>query len=202
VSGTSDQDQPTSTRRGPIVAVVVLVVLAAVGLGWWALSGDDDAGDTATAAAEQDTGTTGAEAGSDRTDPGATDPAAGPEGAPDGGAEPAPPVELAPVAGGSEAELCAAIVARLGEYRAVAADGGVDQTLLDALDEFEAQIDTQSDDQDWGDRIIEALTNVRREWVTALSAQDQGDEGEADERFDAALGHLDRAIDDAGCPTA
>jgi hypothetical protein len=202
VSGTPGQDQPTSTRRGPIVALVVLVVLAAVGLGWWALSGSgSDDGDDTTTAAERDTATTAPDGESGPTEPGAN-PGDGPEGAADGDVEPAPPVELAPVAGSTEAELCAAIVARLGEYRAVAADGGVDQTLLDALDEFEAQVDTQSDDQDWGDRIIEALTNVRREWVTALSAQDQGDDGEADERFDAALGHLDRAIDDAACPTA
>lgn len=184
------------------MALVVLVVLAAVGLGWWALSGDDDGDGATTAAAEQGSDATDPDEGSDPTTTGSTEPGVGPDGAPDNGVEPAPPVELAPVAGGDEAELCAAIVARLGEYRAVAADGGVDQTLLDALDEFEAQIDTQSDDQDWGDRIIEALTNVRREWVTALSAQDQGDEGGADERFAAALGHLDRAIDDAGCPTA
>ena len=85
---------------------------------------------------------------------------------------------------------------------AVEAGDATDQDLLDAIDEFEAQVDTQSDDQDWGDRIVERLTNVRREWATSLAAQRDGDEAAAQEHADAALGHLDRAIDDAGCPTA
>lgn len=111
-----------------------------------------------------------------------------------------PPVELSPVQGEGEAELCSGIVARLEDYRAVAADGGVDQALLEALTEFQAQVDTQSDDQDWGDRIIEALTNTRREWATALAAEAQGDDASAQERYAAAIGHLDTAIEDAACP--
>lgn len=112
-----------------------------------------------------------------------------------------PPGLLEPVSGANEAELCRAVVERLGEYRDVATDLAPDRFLLEALDEFEAQIDTLADDQDWGDRIIEDLTTVRREWVTALSAESSGDDAEAERRTDAALTSLEEAIDDAACPT-
>ena len=63
-------------------------------------------------------------------------------------------------------------------------------------------MDTQSDDQDWGDRIIEQTTNVRREWVTALAAERDGDSAAADDHDATAVEYLDQAIDDAACPTA
>lgn len=77
-----------------------------------------------------------------------------------------------------------------------------DEVLVAQLAEFEGQIDTQADDQEWGDRIIEDLTGVRREWVTARSAASDGDDEKAQEHGDAAIDLLDRAIDRSDCPTA
>ncbi len=65
-----------------------------------------------------------------------------PPGDPD--ADPAPlPVDLTPVAGNTEAELCQAILVRIGEYRDAVADELPSPELIDALEEFELQVDTQ-----------------------------------------------------------
>jgi hypothetical protein len=161
----------------------------------------DDPSDSAarSSTAEAATSTTDADASGDPATADDATPAA--DGSSDG-AESDLPVDLTPVSGEGEAELCAAIVTRLEEYRNAASDGLPSQELIDALDEFEAQVDTQSDDQDWGDRIVEQTTNVRREWVTALAAERDGDSAAADDHNATAVDHLDQAIDDAACPTA
>jgi len=123
-----------------------------------------------------------------------------PPGDPD--ADPAPlPVDITPVSGDTEAQLCEAILVRTAEYRVAVAAGIPGPELLDALEEFEAQVDTQSDDQDWGDRIIEQLVNARRELVTAVGAASDGDDAAAASRQEAGVDRLDRAIDEADCPT-
>ena len=109
-------------------------------------------------------------------------------------------VPFDPVVGGDEPTLCAAVIERLQLYRDATADELPDDTLTTTLEQFEAQIDVEANDQDWGDRIIEQLTNVRREWATARSAQAAGDSARAQERNEAALGFFDAAID-TECPT-
>jgi hypothetical protein len=189
---TPDPDTTSNGRRPLLIAAVVggALVLAVV----LALLLRDDSSDTDTAGGTTTTTTSTPDATTAAGDAAVE--------AGDAAAEEQLPVALTPVEGTTEAELCDAIVVRLGDYRDVVADELPSQDLLDAIDEFEAQVDTQSDDQDWGDRIVEQLTNVRREWATSLAAQRDGDEAAAQEHADAALGHLDRAIDDAGCPTA
>ena len=114
-----------------------------------------------------------------------------------------PVVPIEPVQGTSPAELCAAVVERVQLYRDTAAETPVpDEVLVEQLAEFEGQIDTQADDQEWGDRIIEDLTGVRREWVTAQSAASDGDNEKAQEHGEAAIDLLDRAIERSDCPTA
>ncbi len=194
-------DTTSNGRRPLLIAAVVggaLVLAVVLALLW-----RDDSSDTDTAGERSTTTTT--TSASDATT--AAGDAVGDAviGAADGGdatTDEQLPVALTPVEGTTEAELCDAIVVRLGDYRDAVADELPTQDLLDAIDEFEAQVDTQSDDQDWGDRIVEQLTNVRREWATSLAAQRDGDEAAAQQHADAALGHLDRAIDDAACPTA
>ena len=124
-----------------------------------------------------------------------------PPGDPD--ADPAPlPVDLAPVEGETEAQLCQAILVRIGEYRDAVADEIPSPELIDALEEFELQVDTQSDDQDWGDRILEQMVNARRELVTAVAAAGVDDAETASARQTAGVDRLDRAIDEADCPTS
>ncbi len=200
---------PERRRTTLIAAAVLVLALAGVGL-LLVLRDTSDTPSTAAAdaAATDGTATDGTATDgtplSSPTDQG-TDPAAGPASDaptdPDGSAtQDEVPVDLTPVTGTTETALCTAIVERLGQYRTAAADGIPGQPLIDALAEFEAQIDTQSDDQDWGDRIVEQLTNARREWATARSADSSGDSAEAARRAEAGRGRLDRAIDD--CPTA
>lgn len=202
----TDPDPTTSTpSRRPLLIAAVAGVLLVVGLVLVLTLRDDtddtDAAATATTERVDDASASGTGTGTD-SDPSTAADAPADDAASGGAGADAPPVELTPVTGDGEAELCAAIVDRLGEYRAAVDDALPTQALLTALEEFEAQIDTQSDDQDWGDRIIEQLTNVRREWVTSIGATDSGDDDAAQEHADAATEHLDAAIDDAACPTA
>jgi hypothetical protein len=178
-----------------VVIVVIVVIVVAVS------NGDDgraDPGPAETSRSDTDGST---EDAADQTVTTSGDAGTTPPIGPSTTTTVLPPALLEPVSGVDEAALCRAVVERLGEYRDVATDLAPDRFLLEALDEFEAQIDTLSDDQDWGDRIIEDLTTVRREWVTALSAESSGDDAEAERRNDAALTSLGEAIDDAACPT-
>ena len=101
------------------------------------------------------------------------------------------------------AEFCRDAVERVPLYRDGADETPVpDEVLAEQLAESEAQIDTQADDQDWGDRIIEDLTGVRRQWVTARSAASDGDDEKAQAHGRAAVDLLDHIVDRADCPTA
>ena len=183
-------DEPTvppNPRRTRTIALVAVIAAAAVLATLFALTRDDAEPGAASPAVTE---------GDATADPSGETGQSAPTSAPTTTELPA--ALLVPVSGSDEGELCAAVVERLTEYRDLAASGGVDQQLVEALDEFEAQVDTQSDDQDWGDRIVEQLTNVRREWVTALAAEESGDPGT---HLEAAAAFLDTAIDDAGCPT-
>jgi len=111
-------------------------------------------------------------------------------------------IPIGTVPGDDETEICPAILDRLETYRQLAIENPLPtiRQLLPGLEEFEAQIFTLADAQTWGDRIVEQLVNVRREWSTALSAADSGNESEAKARAGSALEYLDAAID-ADCPT-
>lgn len=203
-----DEPSTAAPRRGLVLAAalgaVLIVVLAVVLF----TTRDDD--DSATSDTTEDTNTDEAASPSgqdDGADDGSDDTSGdAPDGSEDTALDPeAPPttlVPIGPVEGTGEAELCAAIVERVQQYRDATADQLPDEVLVTSLEEFEAQVDTLSDDQDWGDRIIEQLTNVRREWATARSAAQNDETAEAEARNEAALGHLDQAIDTADCPTA
>ena len=96
----------------------------------------------------------------------------------------------------TDGDTCRNVVARLEEYRDLAANSSMDH-LLElqlGLDEFEAVTDFVADGQEWGDLMVEQLVMVRRDWSTAYAADRDGDEQTAIERFDAALGFLDAAI--------
>lgn len=198
-----DDAADTATPRSRLIVAavlgaVLLVVLAVVLI---SSRGDDDesAGSTTTAATTDEDGPS-----EDSSDDGAPDdpttdgsePVEGPD------ATVATVVPVDPIQGSTEAELCAAIVERLEQYRDAAREQLPDDVMIASIDEFEAQVDTLSDDQDWGDRIIEQLTNVRREWATARSAAQADEPEEAEARNEAAIGHLDQAIETADCPTA
>ena len=205
-AGQHEQPPTAAPRRGLVLAAalgaVLIVVLAVVLF----TTRDDDGEDSAASDATEDTSADEAAGpsepdGSEDTNGGSA------EGSPedtsdDPDATVTTLVPTGPVEGTGEAELCAAIVERVQQYRDATTEQLPDEVLVTSLEEFEAQVDTLSDDQDWGDRIIEQLTNVRREWATARSAAQNDETAEAEARNDAALGHLDRAIDTADCPTA
>lgn len=197
-----DIPQDAESRRPLLIAAVVGAVLVAALLVLLAVTRDDadpaDADGTTTTEQPEEgtTSETTATEVPDASDPDGEDPVA----PPDEGEVVATSVPIGAVAGTTEAELCTAIVARIELYRAVVVESIPDEDLITALEEFEAQIDVQSDDQDWGDSIMESLTNVRREWATARSAAAGGDESEARARTDASIEHLDEAIA-TPCPT-
>lgn len=190
-----------SRRRQLILALVAAVVVVIVVIVVAVSNGDDGRADPEPADTSRSDTDEPTEDAADQTATTSGDAEAASPVGPSTTTTVLPPGLLEPVSGTDEVELCRAIVVRLGEYRDAATNLAPDLFLLEALDEFEAQVDTLSDDQDWGDRIIEDLTTVRREWVTALAAQSSGDEAEAERRNDAALASLDEAIDDAACPT-
>lgn len=95
-----------------------------------------------------------------------------------------------------EATACAAIQARLMEYRDLAESAGPDGllTLQLGIEEFEHQIDFISQQQDWGMQMVEQLSHVRREWSTAYSEHASGNTAVAQEHFAAAFEHMDEAL--------
>jgi len=194
--GLTDEQHPSSGDRNRtlLIGAAVLAVVAVLVITLVLRDDSDTASDTNSSTTTE----AGAANGVDATDSSVA--LTSPPGDPD--ADPAPlPADLTPVAGDSEAQLCEAILVRIGEYRDAVAAEIPSPELLDALEEFEAQVDSQSDDQDWGDRIIEQMVNARRELVTAVGASSDGDEAAAASRQEAGVDRLDRAIDEAGCPT-
>lgn len=110
-------------------------------------------------------------------------------------------VPIGPVPGDGEVEICAGIVDRLRTYRRVVADnGGPTRLILDSMAEFENEIFTLAENHDWGDRIIERLVHVRREWANSLAAASGGEPEASARAARAALGRLDTAIAEADCP--
>jgi hypothetical protein len=198
------QDDTTTdggeSRRPLLIAAAVGAVLLVAALVLLVVTRDDGDGTTDTTSTTEvtddaESATTSTPANTETEDPDPGEEPAAPEEEPV-----ATSVPLGAVDGTTEAEICTAIVARLELYRAVVVDGLPDEELITALEEFEAQIDVQSDDQDWGDSIMESLTNVRREWATARAAAAADDAAEARARTDASIEHLDEAIDTT-CPT-
>jgi hypothetical protein len=196
--------ESAESRRPLLIAAVVGAVLVIVLLVLLAVTRDDDSdsADATTSTTAAATGDTDATDTTEAPQPGTDEPGTDDTAAPSDEAEAvATSVPIEAVAGTTEAELCTAIVARIELYRAVVVESIPDEDLIAALEEFEAQIDVQSDDQDWGDSIMESLTNVRREWATARSAAAAGEDAEARARTDASIEHLDDAIA-TPCPTA
>jgi hypothetical protein len=184
-------DQPSTSndrRRGPLLAgaVAVAVLLAATG-GFLLLRDDaDDDGDSnaaTTTAAGQASSTPST------ADTGGTD-------------EPAGTVPVGAIAGGSAAERCDGVVTRLEAYVSVAEVTPVpDASVVENFDEFTDEIFTLADGAEWGDRLIEDLTAVRREWSNAAAAASDGDDPAAQAAGAAALEELEAAISGADCPT-
>lgn len=119
---------------------------------------------------------------------------------PDPGPPPSDPPEVPlpplPTIGSTEGETCESVKVGLREYRERAASSPLSEliTLQFGLDEFEAVADFVAEGHDWGNRIVEQLVVVRRDWSTAYSADQEGDREVADERFRAAIDALDAAI--------
>lgn len=104
------------------------------------------------------------------------------------------------IAAKGEVAACTEVQARLRTYRAIAANAPVSDLglLQSSLDEFEQNVYTVADQQDWGDRMIERLTNVRRLWANAMA---QAEDGAAAKKQSAeALKTLDEALA-VDCPT-
>lgn len=104
---------------------------------------------------------------------------------------------------GAPSDTCSAIQDQLQEYRDIAADTapqGLIQLSL-GLEEFEHEIDFLGKGADWSNAILEQVVQVRRDWVTAYSAAQTGDQVQADARHASALGYLDTALD-VDCPKA
>lgn len=102
---------------------------------------------------------------------------------------------------GNPNETCTAIRVRLQEYRDVAAASTV-TTLTDLslrLEEFEHEIDFLGQGSDWSIAMVEQIFQVRRDWITASSAAEAGDQEESGQRRASALALLDQAIS-VECP--
>jgi hypothetical protein len=105
------------------------------------------------------------------------------------------------IQGTTPAEICAGVVARLEEYRSITASQPAPAPIVvDNLAQFTDEIFTLADQQVWGDRMIEELTTVRREWANAASALGAEDAEAAEAAGAAAQDALTRAIDEADCP--
>jgi len=102
-----------------------------------------------------------------------------------------------------EETTCRAIVEKLEAYRDIAAGESMENLPVLALnlEELEHDIDFYGQAQDWADYILERLVLVRRDWVTAHSAAESGDQAEAQARYEAAMENLDAAIA-VDCPSA
>ncbi len=185
--------------RGPgpariwLGAVVALLLVGGV-VAFAVSSGGDDGEDT--------TGGTGSQETVESTEPAPAEPEV-PTEVPDTEA-PVTEIEIpaAAIVGADEVQRCAAVVQRLQEYRNLAAITGTTAVgqLFEAASDFEAELFTVAESQDWGDRIIEQLVNVRREWADARSARET-DPAAAEEHAATALALLDDTIASADCPT-
>ena len=81
------------------------------------------------------------------------------------------------------------------------ADERRDHADAEGMSEFEADIFTLADNQEWGDRIIEQLVSVRREWANARAARNSGDDDQASANATTAIELLDATIASTDCPT-
>ena len=211
---TGEAAESNRSRRSWIaiatVAVVAVTAVVAVAL---AARGDDEGEPATTSNLTGPTGSDTTEAttsisNGDSTGMSSTGPSATPPSsttAPTTAEPQGSLVPLGPVQGTGEAEICTNVLARLGEYRAaiVAAGTNADQLgiLFENLTDFESDIYTQAEQQDWGDRIIEDLTTARRHLAEARAAATESDEQAVEESTAATLDALDTAVARADCPT-
>jgi hypothetical protein len=183
-TGTSDA---TTGRRAPLLAAVVgaLAIVAVLVVLVANRDDQDDAADGATTTAASSEGS----------------PSSTPGPAPD---DPDLSIPMGQIQGTTPAEICAGVVARLEEYRSITASQPAPAPIVvDNLAQFTDEIFTLADQQVWGDRMIEELTTVRREWAnaaSALGAEDAEDAEAAEAAGAAAQDALTRAIDGADCP--
>jgi hypothetical protein len=184
-------DQPSTSndrRRGPLLAgaVAVAVLLVATG-GFLLLRDDTDGGEDPNATTTTATG------------PISNTPSTADTGGAD---EPAGTVPVGAIEGASAAERCDGVVTRLEAYLAVAEGTPVpDASIVENFDEFTDEIFTLADGAEWGDRLVEQLTTVRREWSNAAAAASGGDDAAAEAAGAAALEQLESTISGADCPT-
>lgn len=101
-----------------------------------------------------------------------------------------------------ESSTCRAIVKELEAYRDLAANEPLSALpiLQLGLEEFEHEIDFLAQGHEWGNSIVGQLVLVRRDWSTAYSAAESGDQADAEHRFSAAMDYLDTAIA-VDCPS-
>lgn len=114
-----------------------------------------------------------------------------------------PPVALPAgiIPGETEVAVCLEIQERLGVYRTAAVENEIPVVLqlLPTVEDFEIEIFSAAHGHDWGDQIIEQLTNARREWSTALAVLSSGEDRQAADHMAMALGHIDAALA-VSCP--
>lgn len=98
--------------------------------------------------------------------------------------------------------MCAAVVERLKQYSDAAEASSVEQLqpLFDKLSEFEDEIFTFAQGAEWGDKMVEQLTVVRREWVDAGSAFGREDDAAAASSRKSANDRLAKLVADPPCP--
>jgi len=108
---------------------------------------------------------------------------------------------MPPAVGDAESASCSNVKQGMIAYRELAASSPISAflELQLGLEEFENVADFVGQGQDWGVRMVEQLTLVRRDWSTAYTADSEGDAATATARLAAALGYLDAAID-VPCP--
>lgn len=175
---------PTGRQRGPLIAAgAAAVLLIAVVVTMLAI-GDDGPDESAQTPSTAPTTTVG--------------PAAP---ATDGAGEPAATVPIGRIEGATAAEVCSGVLTRLDSYAAVVSATPIpDAAVVENFDEFTDEIFTLADGAEWGDRIIEELVVVRREWSNAAAAEEQGDQAGADRSAAAALQQLESTVATPVCP--
>ena len=121
---------------------------------------------------------------------------------PAGPATPADDVPIGTVPTDQPGGACAAVIARLEQYSAAAKESSPQelQPLFEKLTEFEDNIFTFAQGEEWGDRIIEQLVVVRRLWTDAGSADGRGDTEAATKAADEANDKLDAIVEKPPCP--
>jgi hypothetical protein len=121
-----------------------------------------------------------------------------------GGSEPSPAddVPIGTVATDRPGGACAAVIERLAQYSEAAKESTPQQLrlLFEKLSEFEHDVFTFAQGEEWGDQVIAELVVVRRLWVDAGSAEGRGDSEDAERIASEANAKLDALVEKPPCP--